>query len=118
MSRAGVGDAVDLSNRDCLCGGCGSARRMALRKPIEQGGHRPADGKPVRRLLIARGGNRLPQHLEYRWLAQLRQARAPQQRPEQRIGDGGSVELAQMGIAAARPAQQRVAEIVEVWAVL
>jgi len=91
---------------------------MALRKPIEQGGHRPADGKPVRRLPIAGGGNRLPQRVEHRCVAQLRQARATQQRPEQGIGDGGSVELAQMSIAAARPAQQRVAEIVEGRAVL
>ena len=94
-------------------GAAGLPLGMLLRKLVDQGGHRPADGEPVRVRLIAGRDNGVAQGVELRRVVQLRQPGAREQRPKRRVGERRLVELAQMRIAAARAEQQRVAQVIE-----
>ena len=91
---------------------------MAEIDGVEQRRDRLADRGPVRRLLVARGDQRLAQPLQPRFFAQLGQSRAAQQRAQRRIAKRGPVELGEMRIAAARVQEHRIADVIERGAIL
>ena len=117
VAGAGADDGVDLGN------GSHPGWRfdplglwMLLASCIEQRRHRSADRGPVRLVLVAGRRNGVAQRRKARLLAQLRLAGASQNQPQDRIGQGGLIELPQVGIPGARSQQQRIANVVKRWA--
>ena len=104
MARAGVDDPVDLRGETgSPAGAARPALRMGSRNWSSSVGDRRADGEPVRRCLVARRDDRVAQRVERARSRSCGRPARDSSGPQQRIGDGGLVEFAQMRVASARP---------------